>query len=102
MPLSIFHPVIAEWFDSNVGIPTDAQAQAWPAIQTGAASHDITLSASDMLNLAGAILLGPRLAAVPSNFVVFCDGAVVRAWLGRAAADRPNEQIEWSERARQE
>ena len=51
------------------------------ASQSGAAAHDIKLSASDMLNLAGAILLGPRLAAVSSKFVVFRDGAVVRAWL---------------------
>lgn len=72
------------------------------ASQSGVAAHDIKLSASDMLNLAGAILLGPRLAAVSSKFVVFRDGAVVRAVLGREAADRPNEQIEWSERARQE
>jgi ATP-dependent Lhr-like helicase len=35
MALSIFHPVIAEWFRSNVGTPTDVQAQAWPAIQSG-------------------------------------------------------------------
>ena len=100
MPLSTFRLVIAEWFDSNVGIPTDVQAQAWPAIQSGAASHDITLSASDMLNLAGAILLGPRLAAVSSKFVVFRDGVVVRSVLGWEAADRPAAQIEWSERVR--
>ncbi len=35
MPLSIFHPVIADWFRSNVGTPTDVQAQAWPVIQSG-------------------------------------------------------------------
>ena len=65
--------------------------------ESGAASHDIKLSASDPLNLAGVILPGPRVPAVPSNFVVFRDGAVVRAVLGREAADRPNEQTEWSE-----
>jgi ATP-dependent Lhr-like helicase len=70
--------------------------------ESGAASHDIKLSASDPLNLAGVILPGPRVPAVPSNFVVFRDGAVVRAVLGREAADRPNEQIEWSRRVRQE
>ena len=58
--------------------------------ESGAASHDIKLSASDPLNLAGVILPGPRVPAVPSNFVVFRDGAVVRAVLGREAADRPN------------
>ena len=36
MPLSIFHPVIAEWFHSNVGTPTDVQSQAWPVIRSGA------------------------------------------------------------------
>jgi ATP-dependent Lhr-like helicase len=66
-----------------------------------AASHDIKLSASDPLNLAGIVLPGPRVPAVPSNFVVFRDGAVVRAVLGREATDRPNEQIEWSGRANQ-
>lgn len=35
MPLSRFHPLIAEWFTSSVGTPTDVQIQAWPAIQTG-------------------------------------------------------------------
>lgn len=36
MPLSQFHPLIAEWFRTNVGPPTDVQAQAWPAIGSGA------------------------------------------------------------------
>ncbi len=36
MPLSRFHPLIAEWFTSSVGTPTDVQVQAWPAIQSGA------------------------------------------------------------------
>ncbi len=35
MPLSLFHPLIAEWFRSQVGQPTDVQGQAWPAIQSG-------------------------------------------------------------------
>jgi ATP-dependent Lhr-like helicase len=69
--------------------------------ESGAASHDVKLSASDPLNLAGVILPGPRVPAVPSNFVVFRDGALVRAVLGREAADRPNEQIEWSGRINQ-
>lgn len=36
MPLSGFHPLIAEWFQSSVGAPTDVQIQAWPAIRSGA------------------------------------------------------------------
>ena len=71
------------------------------ASQSGAAAHDIKLSASDMLNLAGAILLGPRLAAVSSKFVVFRAGVVVRSVSGWEAADRPNQQIEWSKRVNQ-
>jgi ATP-dependent Lhr-like helicase len=35
MPLSRFHPLIAEWFRSSVGTPTDVQVQTWPAIQSG-------------------------------------------------------------------
>ncbi|MDE3219119.1 MAG: DEAD/DEAH box helicase [Nitrospirota bacterium] len=69
--------------------------------ESGAASHDIKLSASDPLNLAGVILPGPRVPAVPSNFVVFRDGAFVRAVLGRESADRLPEQTEWSGQAKQ-
>ncbi len=32
---TLFHPVIAEWFRSRIGSPTDVQAQAWPVIQSG-------------------------------------------------------------------
>jgi len=46
-------------------------------------SHDIKLSASDPLNLAGVILPGSRVPAVPSNFVVFKDGVIVRTVIGR-------------------
>ncbi len=83
MSLSRFHPLIAEWFTSSVGTPTDVQAQAWPAIQSSAASPDIKLSAGDPLNLAGVILPGLRVSGVPSNFVVFRDGVVVRSVIGR-------------------
>ncbi|HEV2174325.1 MAG TPA: DEAD/DEAH box helicase, partial [Nitrospira sp.] len=34
MPLTRFHPLIAHWFTSSVGIPTDVQIEAWPAIQS--------------------------------------------------------------------
>src|SRR6185295_16434643 len=46
-------------------------------------SHDIKLSASDPLNLAGVILPGPRVPAVLSNFVVIKDGVIVRTVIGR-------------------
>ena len=35
MPQFGFHPLIAEWFQSRIGQPTDVQRQAWPAIQSG-------------------------------------------------------------------
>ncbi len=51
--------------------------------ESGVVSHDIKLSASDPLNLAGVILPGPRVPAVPSNFVVFRDGVIIRTVIGR-------------------
>jgi ATP-dependent Lhr-like helicase len=35
MPLMRFHPLIADWFTSSIGSPTDVQTQAWPVIQSG-------------------------------------------------------------------
>ncbi len=32
---SLFHPAIARWFERSFAAPTAAQAQAWPAIQSG-------------------------------------------------------------------
>ncbi len=32
---SLFHPAVAAWFDATFGTPTEAQAQAWPAIKAG-------------------------------------------------------------------
>jgi ATP-dependent Lhr-like helicase len=34
-PPSLFHPTVAAWFTARFGAPTPAQAQAWPAIQSG-------------------------------------------------------------------
>jgi len=31
-PLSLFHPVIREWFESRFAGPTEAQAKGWPAV----------------------------------------------------------------------
>ncbi|RMH34858.1 MAG: DEAD/DEAH box helicase [Nitrospirae bacterium] len=36
MPLSAFHPIVAEWFRERIGIPTDVQRASWPAIRSGA------------------------------------------------------------------
>ncbi|HEY4135003.1 MAG TPA: DEAD/DEAH box helicase [Alphaproteobacteria bacterium] len=35
MPTSVFHPIVANWFAGAFPAPTDAQAQAWPAIAAG-------------------------------------------------------------------
>ena len=35
MPLSDFHPAANAWFSQHYGVPTAAQAQAWPAIKAG-------------------------------------------------------------------
>jgi hypothetical protein len=94
MSLSRFHPLIAKWFQQQVGQPTDVQAQAWPSIQLGAASHDTKLSASDPLNLVGVILPGPRVPAVPSNYVVIKDGAIVRTVIGRGGDAQRIEQAQ--------
>src|SRR4051812_23283556 len=35
MPHTLFHPAVAGWFAQNFAAPTEAQAQAWPAIKQG-------------------------------------------------------------------
>jgi ATP-dependent Lhr-like helicase len=47
------------------------------------AEHEIKLSATDPLNLTGVILPGPRVPAVPTNFLVFKDGTLSRTVIGR-------------------
>jgi ATP-dependent Lhr-like helicase len=34
-PLARFHPTVARWFRDRVGLPSAAQVQGWPAIQSG-------------------------------------------------------------------
>jgi ATP-dependent Lhr-like helicase len=34
-PLSVFHPIVREWFERRFGAPTEAQARGWPAIASG-------------------------------------------------------------------
>jgi ATP-dependent Lhr-like helicase len=57
--------------------------------ESSAASHDIKLSASDPLNLAGVILPGPRVPAVSTNFLIYKDGIVVRTVMGRGVVEPP-------------
>ena len=35
MALSLFHPVVADWFRDRFGKPTDVQLESWPAIVSG-------------------------------------------------------------------
>ncbi|WHZ13481.1 MAG: DEAD/H associated domain protein [Nitrospira sp.] len=58
-----------------------------------AVQQEIKISAADPLNLAGLMLPGPRIAAVPSNFVVFRDGLVIRTVVGRESNDRQEPSI---------
>jgi ATP-dependent helicase Lhr and Lhr-like helicase len=46
-------------------------------------SHEVKLSATDPLNLIGVILPGHRVPAVPTNFLIFKDGVLVRTVIGR-------------------
>src|SRR5256885_6694195 len=39
---SLFHPAVAAWFEHSFATPTAAQAQAWPAIQSG---RDVLIAA---------------------------------------------------------
>ena len=50
--------------------------------------QEVKLSACDPLNLAGVILPGPRIPAVPTNFLVFKDGAIVQTVIGRGSENR--------------
>ncbi|HYK90652.1 MAG TPA: DEAD/DEAH box helicase [Acidobacteriota bacterium] len=38
-PLSVFHPIVREWFERTFRAPTEAQVQGWPAIAGG--SHTL-------------------------------------------------------------
>ncbi len=35
MPLTSFHPIVAQWFNTHFDAPSDVQRQAWPAIRAG-------------------------------------------------------------------
>jgi len=57
-----------------------------------AGGMEIKLSACDPLNLAGVILPGPRVPAVPSTFMIFRDGLPIRTVTGRGE-DPDRQQI---------
>jgi ATP-dependent Lhr-like helicase len=52
------------------------------------AGQDIKVSAADPLNLAGIILPGPRVPAVPTNYLIFRNGMIVRSGSVRDASPR--------------
>lgn len=35
MPLTAFHPVVANWFQTHFAAPSEVQRLAWPAIRSG-------------------------------------------------------------------
>jgi len=64
--------------------------EALRAIRKGhgsAGAIEMKLSACDPLNLVGVILPGPRVAAVPTNFIVFRDGLPVRTVTARGGGE---------------
>ena len=38
MPLTAFHPIVADWFNSHFAAPSAVQCLAWPAIRSGSAT----------------------------------------------------------------
>jgi ATP-dependent Lhr-like helicase len=58
----------------------------------------VKLAACDPLNLAGVFLPGPRVPAVPTNFLVFKDGIVSRTVLGREIVEQSESKIVWAGR----
>ncbi|MBX3303617.1 MAG: DEAD/DEAH box helicase [Nitrospira sp.] len=52
------------------------------------AGVEVKVSACDPLNLAGIVLPGPRVPAVPTNFLIVNDGVVVRTVIGKQAEGR--------------
>lgn len=53
--------------------------------QDASAAQEIRICAADPLNLAGILLPGPRVPAIPSNYLIFRHGTVVRTGSLRAA-----------------
>ena len=60
--------------------------------------HEVKISASDPLNLVGIILPGPRVPAVPSNFIVVRDGTVIRTVTAKDMPETPPQKTGLSRR----
>jgi len=69
--------------------------------KSGAATSglEVKLSACDPLNLPGVILPGPRVPAVPTNYLVVKDGIVVRTVLGRGVVEPSASKVAWARRS---
>ncbi|WP_455387872.1 Lhr family helicase [Petrachloros mirabilis] len=61
---------------------------------------EVKISACDPLNLAGIVLPGPRVPAVPTNFLVFKDGLVVRTVMGREGVEQSESSVALARRPR--
>jgi ATP-dependent helicase Lhr and Lhr-like helicase len=70
-PLTIFHPVIKEWFERKFAAPTEAQASGWPAIAQG--RHTLIAAPTGS---------GKTLAAF-----LFCIDRLLRSAIGGELAD---------------
>jgi ATP-dependent Lhr-like helicase len=57
---------------------------------SAASTQEVRLSASDPLNLVGVILPGARVAAVPSNYIVFRDGVPIHT--GMVKEEGPSDR----------
>jgi ATP-dependent Lhr-like helicase len=76
--------------------------EALRAIRKGGGSSggmEVKVSACDPLNLAGIILPGPRVPAVPTNFLVFRDGVVARTVMGREVVEQSDSKVVWARRS---
>ncbi|HEY5627568.1 MAG TPA: DEAD/DEAH box helicase [Nitrospira sp.] len=77
--------------------------EALRAIRKGEGSSsgsEVKLSACDPLNLAGIILPGPRVPAVPTNFLIYKDGVVARTVMGREVVEPPDVKAMGARRTR--
>src|ERR1700686_510605 len=75
-PTSLFHPAVPAWFERGFAAPTEAQAQAWPAIKEG--RHVLIAAPTGS---------GKTLAA----FLAAIDGLVRQGIEGGIAGRLPNE-----------
>ncbi len=77
------------WIDTLFALPEAVEAlRALRKSGSLSAGVEVKISACDPLNLAGIVLPGPRIPAVPTNHLILRDGVVVRTVIGRQAEGR--------------